>query len=1008
MAEEHTIPGGGGILGVNNLQHAIDTFDRTVTSLQGVVTKLSSARESYHAGAEAASDWRVGMPKPARGNGGQGSSSTSSGPSTTSRPNGGGATFGGGSGNGGGGNGGGGSHRADGPPQGGGLGDLLSRGDGAHRGSGNGVGAALYAAGVAGHALSDFHTATSIPRKEQIQNRYNMLGAAQMMSTGTPMSSSAMAKMYSNSQWALNSQDMTDTLFNNWSHAGSQQGRDSLLTSVKQSTMANPMTSALSASHSIVSMQSATGRANLARVGITTAQQGGVKRSAMDIANQILKEVDPHETVRKESDIAILVNDDNSVLNLSLGNWVANGIISPEQVQLVKDNILTILKARNKGVNATQLQKLMAQAPTNAAAKKKLAGMDIGNTIIHKEKDFEASKRRASVDGLSGFAKGLTDSVEALTEWKNTINDAARATKAATVLGYIQGNGVHGKGTLTRGAGVAHGIEGWLSERFSLGSLSGNQGGGTGGNNENRMSMLAGGGNGTGGGPGAGAGMVSGTPHNVGLASAGGLAVGGGTAAPAGGGKSAKSSGSQKMTWPCRGPITCKFGAVGSHWASHRHSGTDIGVPTGTPIRAAASGTVQVAGWFGPYGIGIEIDHGGGVQTIYGHNSRAVARVGQHVRQGQLIAYSGATGNVTGPHCHFEVRKNRVAVDPMSYLSGGATVPGNAGGGSAVAGSGSAGSALGAGTIDPSLLAALVGGGGGGGGGGISGVAATEMGILQGAAGGGGGGGGGMGTIDPSLLAGLLSGGGASSAPGGGSAGSAGGGGSYPSGPGGKAPKGHSYGGGVDRWRNTVYNVLGMLHQDRSASTIDRVLMQMRSESSGNPTSVNTWDSNAKAGHPSVGLMQVIHGTFDTYAGPFKNKGPKQYGVSTDPTANVYSAVNYAVHRYGSIDNAFHGHGYAKGAWELPRDEVAQVHKGEMIIPAAPARQIRDVLANASTAHKEAADKGVSIVFSENAIQVSMSGGDSGTSTGMAIGKAILDTISTDQRVKNLRKGRVH
>jgi murein DD-endopeptidase MepM/ murein hydrolase activator NlpD len=98
------------------------------------------------------------------------------------------------------------------------------------------------------------------------------------------------------------------------------------------------------------------------------------------------------------------------------------------------------------------------------------------------------------------------------------------------------------------------------------------------------------------------------------------------------------------------------------------HAGIDIAAPTGTPIRAADGGTVQLAGWQGGYGNYTCIGHGGGVSTCYAHQSSIGVRGGQNVSQGQVIGAVGSTGNSTGPHLHFEVRINGSPVDPMGYL----------------------------------------------------------------------------------------------------------------------------------------------------------------------------------------------------------------------------------------------------------------------------------------------------------------------------------------------------
>jgi murein DD-endopeptidase MepM/ murein hydrolase activator NlpD len=98
------------------------------------------------------------------------------------------------------------------------------------------------------------------------------------------------------------------------------------------------------------------------------------------------------------------------------------------------------------------------------------------------------------------------------------------------------------------------------------------------------------------------------------------------------------------------------------------HEGIDIAVPTGTPVAAAAAGTIIHAGWMGGYGNLVVIDHGGGLSTAYGHNSSVAVGYGQPVAQGQIIAYAGSTGNSTGPHVHFEVRVGGTPADPLAYL----------------------------------------------------------------------------------------------------------------------------------------------------------------------------------------------------------------------------------------------------------------------------------------------------------------------------------------------------
>lgn len=127
-----------------------------------------------------------------------------------------------------------------------------------------------------------------------------------------------------------------------------------------------------------------------------------------------------------------------------------------------------------------------------------------------------------------------------------------------------------------------------------------------------------------------------------------------------------------EMAWPvpsCH-TITSYFGyrIHPIYGYSKLHTGLDIGASYGASIVAANSGTVIMAGWYGGYGNCVIIDHGGGITTLYGHNSSLSVSYGQTVSRGQHIANAGSTGNSTGPHCHFEVRVNGNYVDPLNYL----------------------------------------------------------------------------------------------------------------------------------------------------------------------------------------------------------------------------------------------------------------------------------------------------------------------------------------------------
>jgi murein DD-endopeptidase MepM/ murein hydrolase activator NlpD len=134
-----------------------------------------------------------------------------------------------------------------------------------------------------------------------------------------------------------------------------------------------------------------------------------------------------------------------------------------------------------------------------------------------------------------------------------------------------------------------------------------------------------------------------------------------GIVASTGAGRSPSAAG---LIWPVNAPVTSPFGM---RWG-RMHEGVDLGAGYGSPIHAAAAGVVVYAGWLGGYGNLVVIDHGGGLSTAYGHQSRIAVSYGQQVAQGEVIGYVGSTGHSTGPHLHFEVRINGSAVDPLGYL----------------------------------------------------------------------------------------------------------------------------------------------------------------------------------------------------------------------------------------------------------------------------------------------------------------------------------------------------
>jgi murein DD-endopeptidase MepM/ murein hydrolase activator NlpD len=128
--------------------------------------------------------------------------------------------------------------------------------------------------------------------------------------------------------------------------------------------------------------------------------------------------------------------------------------------------------------------------------------------------------------------------------------------------------------------------------------------------------------------------------------------------------KQAAVQGTGNFIWPTNGALTSGYGW---RWGSF-HYAVDIGSSQGTPIYAADAGVVTYAGWKSSYGYLVEIDHGNGYVTRYGHCSKLLVSRGQRVSKGQTIAKVGQTGNATGPHVHFEILKNGSRVNPLKYF----------------------------------------------------------------------------------------------------------------------------------------------------------------------------------------------------------------------------------------------------------------------------------------------------------------------------------------------------
>ncbi|MDU2065288.1 MAG: M23 family metallopeptidase [Sporomusaceae bacterium] len=122
--------------------------------------------------------------------------------------------------------------------------------------------------------------------------------------------------------------------------------------------------------------------------------------------------------------------------------------------------------------------------------------------------------------------------------------------------------------------------------------------------------------------------------------------------------------------WPAEGDVTSRFGYRSSPFGGGAdfHPGIDIANNYGTPVHAVADGVVIYADWYSGYGKLVQIDHGNGIVSFYGHNQALLVKVGQTIKKGDVISEMGSTGLSTGPHVHYEIRVNGTAVDPTSFL----------------------------------------------------------------------------------------------------------------------------------------------------------------------------------------------------------------------------------------------------------------------------------------------------------------------------------------------------
>lgn len=222
-----------------------------------------------------------------------------------------------------------------------------------------------------------------------------------------------------------------------------------------------------------------------------------------------------------------------------------------------------------------------------------------------------------------------------------------------------------------------------------------------------------------------------------------------------------------------------------------------------------------------------------------------------------------------------------------------------------------------------------------------------------------------------------------------------------------QVPSGNKPSGTVAQWISTALSDMNM---PLSSDNIGDIKDIINGESAGNPWSINLYDSNAAAGHPSEGIMQTIATTFNTYA----MAGHKDIW---NPVDNIIAGVRYAQATYKSLDNVPGVKavkagkpyvGYASGAWDLESDQVAALHKGEMVLPKSAAQSVRNaVISDAlgqNAASAGSANSGVTLHFRPGAIQITI-GGQVSSGTAQQAATAIVDGIVNDPRVKRMAVG---
>ena len=691
------------------------------------------------------------------------------------------------------------------------------------------------------------------------------------------------------------------------------------------------------------------------------------KLDTMTLARQILSAIPSSNTIKTSEQIDFDLNDPNGSISLTLDNWEAHGYLPPGSKPVVKESIRTILMARMKGVGFDQLTKLEADAQKGGlagrSAKAQLRKLKVADTsAVERKKESAAAVRDELVDTMTDLVDAFKPLIDAGSDLTKAITPVIKGfTTLAAPLVKLAGLGIK----MTTGP---LGLLGDIASKL----LPSSPGAGAGGADQ----MMSGG----------FGGQQDQTQNTTTAGTTRDASQPTGTNAPTGspgtksGSGKASGSGATKLKFikPINGPITSPFGMRNDPKTGQRkkHTGIDFGASVGTPIHAAAAGRVTFSGsgggrsWAGNY---VMIDHGGNVQTLYAHQSRPSARVGSTVSQGQVIGYSGQTGRATGPHLHFEIHISGTAVDPAPYLAGASvavdstlsdqTTQGAQGAGQGTQGTGTpaAASPGQAGIQAPAAS--------------ISGISPSEREVLA------------------SFFASGLTGATAPSS---------------------NTASGSSSGTSATSTSDTA----GTSTPSAPTSVSGNVALGKQKAAAFGWTG-KEWDALYQLWqHESGWKMNADNPTSSAYGIPqalekLHFKDPKARAAYHNSAAvQIDWGLNYVKQSYRTPSNAWakwqarSPHWYDTGAWEMPRDEQIFAHKGEMILPAKEARQIREVLLNGTPygANKAGSTGGLSITIEQGAIVVQSNG--SVTSAGVQdLGRSVANALAEHEKIKRLQAG---